>query len=667
MAVNKNYGGVIEELAKERATATFDPLELTHLIDGDPAKTQQRRQMDDFVLSEPALQHRIEDDYLSYEESYSRSLEKSYVLVKKIRESQVFESDIESTVQMFLIYNGTIAFPQGTPIGIHFAMFLPGLLGHANDEQQSKWLGQAMDLKIIGCYAQTELGHGTFIRGLETTATYDANTQEFVLNSPTITSTKWWPGSLGRTANHALVVAQLKIGDKNYGTHSFLVPLRSFDDHKPLPGISVGEIGVKIGGNNVDNGYLRFNNVRIPRENMLMRHCKVLPDGTYVRPKSNKLGYATMVFVRVIVLRLAASTLASASTIAIRYSAVRKQSELVEGQPEPQILDYQAQQYKLFPNVAAAYAINFAALKMWDIYVNISSQITDGELDGMTELHALSSGLKAVCTELGSEGIEKCRLACGGHGYLQAAGFSRLYGQLTAACTYEGENTVLLLQTARYLIKSYKDAQTGRPMRPSVSYLASSSNGATHSHSLHDLVGLYQQTSSSLIALAAERLQQNTEKRNSLSLAWNDTAFHLIKCAKVHTQSFIVWNFYNLIQRSSLSEQLKAVLSDVYELYTLHWIRENSGDFLRCGSVSPAELDDMETRIQQLLSNLRPNIVCLVDAFDIRDESLNSALGCYDGQVYERLYDYAINAPTNNNKVSPRDLKTLKELMQSKL
>lgn len=83
---------------------------------------------------------------------------------------------------------------HGNPLGVHFVMFLPTIMGQGTVDQQAEWMGKAWDLSIIGTYAQTELGHGTFIRGLETTATYDAKTQEFVLNSPTISSYKWWPG-----------------------------------------------------------------------------------------------------------------------------------------------------------------------------------------------------------------------------------------------------------------------------------------------------------------------------------------------------------------------------------------------------------------------------------------------------------------------------------------
>ncbi len=73
-------------------------------------------------------------------------------------------------------------------------MFIPAIMSQASPEQQAKWLPMAQKLEIIGTYAQTELGHGTFVRGLETTATYDPQTEHFIIHSPTLTSTKWWPG-----------------------------------------------------------------------------------------------------------------------------------------------------------------------------------------------------------------------------------------------------------------------------------------------------------------------------------------------------------------------------------------------------------------------------------------------------------------------------------------
>lgn len=69
-------------------------------------------------------------------------------------------------------------------------MFIPAIKGQGTDEQQKKWLPLAYKMQIIGCYAQTELGHGSNVQGLETTATFDPQTDKFVIHSPTLTSSK---------------------------------------------------------------------------------------------------------------------------------------------------------------------------------------------------------------------------------------------------------------------------------------------------------------------------------------------------------------------------------------------------------------------------------------------------------------------------------------------
>ena len=98
-------------------------------------------------------------------------------------------------------------------------MFIPTLLSQATPEQQSDWLPKAMKLELIGTYAQTELGHGTFVRGLQTTATYDKQRSEFIIHSPVLTATKWWPGGLGKTATHVVAMARLFIDGRDYGPH----------------------------------------------------------------------------------------------------------------------------------------------------------------------------------------------------------------------------------------------------------------------------------------------------------------------------------------------------------------------------------------------------------------------------------------------------------------
>jgi len=106
---------------------------------------------------------------------------------------------------------------------------------------------QIKNLDLIGCYAQTEIGHGSNVAGLETTATFDKNTDEFVVNTPKISAYKWWPGSLGRHANFAIIYARLIIEGNDYGVFPFLIQIRDRDTHKHMSGIKTGDMGPKMG------------------------------------------------------------------------------------------------------------------------------------------------------------------------------------------------------------------------------------------------------------------------------------------------------------------------------------------------------------------------------------------------------------------------------------
>lgn len=133
------------------------------------------------------------------------------------------------------------------PYGLHVSMFLITLRDQGTPEQHELFLKKAEAYEIIGCYAQTELGHGSNVRGLETTATWNPEDKTFVLHSPHLTASKWWIGSLGRTANHAVVMAQLVIAGRHYGPHPFVVQIRDMKTHEPLENVHVGDIGPKFG------------------------------------------------------------------------------------------------------------------------------------------------------------------------------------------------------------------------------------------------------------------------------------------------------------------------------------------------------------------------------------------------------------------------------------
>jgi len=102
-------------------------------------------------------------------------------------------------------------------------MFLLCLENMCTEEQREKWIPLTKNFKIMGNYAQTELGHGSNVAGLETTATFDQKTDEFVIHTPSIRAAKWWPGDLGNFSTHAIVFAKMIIDGNSYGVLPFVV------------------------------------------------------------------------------------------------------------------------------------------------------------------------------------------------------------------------------------------------------------------------------------------------------------------------------------------------------------------------------------------------------------------------------------------------------------
>lgn len=651
------------ELRRERERSTLNLPELTHFNDGGEYITEMRRKVYNIVTSDPVFR---QDDryYHSTEEAFDRAMEKAvrYVQVCK-------EQGITNGIEKNIFANAT---GEQSPIGLHEGMFLPTIEGQGTEEQKAKWVPLSRDYKIIGAYAQTEMGHGTFVRGLETTATYDPSSQEFILNTPTLTATKWWPGTLGHTATHAIVLARLITRGKDHGIHVFIVQIRSLEDHTPLPGIKVGDIGPKFGYFGMDNGYLELNHVRIPRDQMLMKYAKVAPDGTYSKPPTDKITYGTMVQIRSGIVIMMAKCLARTITIATRYSVVRRQGESESGAREKQILDYQTQQFKLLPLIASTYAFTQAGIYMLRLHMQSMAEIAEGDFKSLPELHATSAGLKAFSADFCSKGMELCRLACGGHGYSQASGIPYIYVNYVSASTYEGENTVMLLQTARYLLKQFSQKLPMSKLSVNVAYLGS--DFRVHKYCSvrlseqftepHTQLEAYRQRARRMVAIATANYQQALGRGCSQSEAWNMSSIDWTVAATAHCHYVVLKAFHESVQLAGLSPSNRVAMETLCSLFAVFGIVEYAGEFAADGYMSAAQLSLARQQLYSLLKAVRREAVPLVDAFDIPDEILNSALGRYDGDVYKHLYEWALKAPRNKKKVHDVYHKYLRGLLK---
>ncbi|KAG8127937.1 hypothetical protein E2320_014808 [Naja naja] len=518
------------DLDIERKNISFSIEHLTNILDGGANNTKLRREVEAVLDADPEFSQ--ENRYFqSQNERYESAVRKTVYLLQKMTKMGWIEDGPEQNY-CFKYLTDDLAF------SIHL-IFIKSILALGTDEQINKWIPLAKKIFIIGTYAQTELGHGSNLRGLETTATFDVATQEFILNTPTFSAMKWWPGDLGRTATHAVVFAQLYLKGHCYGMHPFIVQIRSLRDHSPGQGITLGDIGPKMGFENIDNGFLILKNVRVPRENMLAKFSQVLPDGQYKKQGSEKINYLTMIVVRVNMLQSSIiPCLMKACTIAIRYSVVRRQSELKPGDPEAKILDYQTQQQKLFPQLATAYAFHFICNYLLDIFHRCYNQTQEGKFDLLPEV---------------------------------------------------------------IFIKN-----------------------------------------------AVMKLQQLVQAGKTQHEAWNQCTVQLTRAAMAHSHYIVVQKFAEELRNHAKESATRRVLKNLCDLFALHGIFSNAGDFMQDAYFSTEQIDRVTETYLDLLAVIRRDAVPLVDAFDFSDASLNSALGSYDGLVYQRLYEWAKKSPTNH-------------------
>ncbi|KAJ3063183.1 hypothetical protein HDU98_000971 [Podochytrium sp. JEL0797] len=652
-----------ESLSAERARASFDSTAMTRILFGTNLVGVFEDTLD--ALNEDGGFSKENRYYMGRSERFKDRLRMDSRFAQMARERKW--NDTQRTVANLLIDE------PGT-FSLHTGMFMPCLNSQGTDEQRKYWLRLANNYNIIGCYAQTELGHGSNVQGLETTATYIPETEQFELHSPTLTAAKWWVGGLGKTATHAIVMARLITKGKDMGPHPFIVPIRSLEDHKPFPGIMIGDVGPKMGFNCVDNGFMLFNKYRISRDHMLMRYSKVDKEGTYTAPPVQRISYGTMIFVRAYLCASSALALARGATVAIRYSAIRRQfsdpnaskDDTVFNQytspaggpkskVETAVIDYSLQQYRLFPIIAQAYALHFTGFWMLRIYVKMMKEMNTGNLDLLPEVHAASSGLKSLTTTIAAAGIEEARRACGGHGYSLFSGLPDFLNTFLPLVTLEGDNHLLTQQTARYLLKQvrkYAQDPSKIPTNDSstTKYLgAPVSSHWTSAKTEQDLMN-------PLVLLEAyahrsKRLVVELATAMSKGQSWNDSLIEMYAVSKAHCQYILLKNFVAAAyhDKRAIKAQVSAPLGTLCVLFGLATMEQELSEFVEDGFVSRVQTVWMRSAVKKALAAVRPDAVALVDAWGIPDYVLNSALGRHDGKVYESMFEMALKEPLNVN------------------
>ncbi|KAJ6916925.1 hypothetical protein NC652_019358 [Populus alba x Populus x berolinensis] len=478
---------------------------------------------------------------------------------------------VEEPAKYFAIVEaiGAVDISLGIKLGVQYSLWGGSVINLGTKKHKDKYFEKIDSLEYPGCFAMTELHHGSNVQGIQTVATFDPITDEFTINTPNDGAIKWWIGNAAVHGKFASVFAKLILpthdakGVSDMGVHAFIVPLRDLKTHQALPGIEIHDCGHKVGLNGVDNGALRFTSVRIPRDNLLNRFGDVSRDGKYTSslPTINKRFAATLgelVGGRVGLASSSVGVLKIANTIAIRYSLLRQQFGPPK-QPEISILDYQSQQHKLMPMLASTYAFHFATVYLVDIYSQM--KITHNE-QLVGDVHALSAGIKAYVTSYTAKSLSVCREACGGHGYAAVNRFGTLRNDHDIFQTFEGDNTVLLQQVAADLLKQYKEKFQGGTLAVTWNYLRESMNtylsqpnpvtsrweGAEHLQDPKFQLDAFRYRTSRLLQSAAVRLRKHSKILGGFG-AWNRCLNHLLTLAESHIESVILAKFIEAVEK----------------------------------------------------------------------------------------------------------------------
>jgi acyl-CoA oxidase len=551
-------------------------------------------------------------------------------------------------------------------VGVQFGLFGGAILQLGTKPHHDAYLEDLIKAQLVGCFAMTETGHGSNVQALGTTATYDADTREFVIDTPDDRARKDYIGNAAMHASHAVVFAQLVVDGEGRGVHALVVPIRD-EAGNPVPGVRIEDCGQKIGLNGVDNGRLWFDSVRVPRTNLLDRYAVVTDDGRYFSEIENPdrrfftmLG--TLVQGRVCVGGAGINAAKVALAIAIEYGLHRRQFGNPGAGTEEVLLDYGMHQRRLFPLLARSYALHFAQER---VAADLHSVFSDTSQDGAAELarRALESraaGTKALGTWHATRTIQECREACGGAGYLSVNRFDALRADTDVFTTFEGDNTILMQLVAKGLLTDYKDSFEDLDQIGMVRLVASTAvetvlertNARSILERLRDAVpvggrgtddtdeaALLDSTyhlelltwrEEHILSSVARRLKRGIDAGTDAAQVFSLCQDHVISAAHAHVERIVLEAFLDRIEGVEEGPNREALVL-LCNLYALSCIEEDRAWFLEHGRLSSARAKAVTAQVNELDRRVRPIAQDLVDAFGIPREVLRAEILEFSG------------------------------------
>jgi len=663
--------------------AGIDVARVNELLMGTWAHTRREARE---LIKDPAFWR---DDSLGKDEHRERVLTQLHLLVENNAVHRAFPKEFggeEDNGANIAGFEELVAADPSLQIksGVQWGLFGGAVLQLGTEEHHKRWLPGIMDLSIPGAFTMTEIGHGSDVAAVGTTATYDPETEEFVINTPFRAATKEYLGNAALHGIAATVFAQLITNGVNHGVHCFYVPLRG-EDGNDLPGIGREDDGLKGGLNGIDNGRLSFDHVRVPRTNLLNKYGDVAPDGTYTSPiDSPGRRFFTMLgtLVQGRVSLDGASSWASALGlhIAITYATQRRQFDGANGQ-ETVLMDYGKHQRRLLPRLATTYAQIFAHDEFLQKFDGVFSGRTDTPED-REDLETLAAALKPLSTWHALDTLQEAREACGGAGFLFENRLVGLRADLDLYATFEGDNNILLQLVGKRLLTDYarqfkgKDAaalaryavgQTAdrvfhgaglRALGQAVADLGSTARSVENGLRAEQQHELLTERVQQMVADIAGRLRPAGKDKVLGEKLFNQNQAELIEAARAHGE-LLQWEAFTDAVNAIEDEDTKQVMTWLRDLFGLTLIEKHLAWHLINGRLSTQRAAAVSSYIGRLCHRLRPHALELVGAFGFEPEHVRApiASGIEQQRQDEARAHYAALAASGEAPISEKELR----------
>lgn len=519
--------------------------------------------------------------------------------------------------------------------GVQFGLWGMSVYLLGTEKHHAKYLKDIGTLELPGCFAMTETNHGSNVKGIETTATYNHQTKTFKIHTPHEYARKEYIGNAAQHGQMATVFAKLILDGKDYGVSALVVPLRD-KKGKVLPGITIKDCGRKMGLNGVDNGVIYFDHVIVPKENLLDRFTSVNDEGKFESPiaSDNRRFFTmlgTLVGGRIGIPRSGNSASKSGLTIAIRYGDQRRQFG-PEGGTEVPILNYRTHQKRLMPLLANAYALHFSL-------EYLTQRFLARKEEDMQEIEALAAGLKSFATWNTTTTLQECRECCGGKGYLSENRIEVLKNDTDVYTTFEGDNTVLMQLVAKSRLTEFRQEFSNMNVFTILNYVADQAKttitemnpiitrSTDEEHLLDSEFHLNAFTfrERDILTSAAKRLKRHIDSGMDSFDAFNVCQHHLVQVGFAYIERIILEQFIRQVEATK-DVGCKMVLKKLCDLFALSQIDKNKGWYLEQGYMEGSKTKAIRKLVNQLCWEIRQDAVPLTDAFNIPDACLSAPI-----------------------------------------